>query len=84
MFTCQLATKVFEYEPVWGCQSELDDYIAVPTVNTLQNVTLEQLKDRVLAAFMETIINANVEYVQIDTDNVYNKWPDEWGSTRTE
>lgn len=84
MFMCQLATKVFEYEPVWGCQSEPDDYIAVPTVDTLEMMALEQLKNRVFAAFMETILNANVEYVQIDTADVYNKWPDEWGATRTE
>lgn len=84
MFTCDLITKVFEYEPVWGCQSEPDDYISKLTVDTHEKVELEQLKDRMLAAFMRTILNPKVEWVQIDTVSCYNKWPDEWGATRIE
>ena len=81
---CDITTKIFEYEPVWGCQSEPDDYVPKKISEITESLEIEQVKDHILSAFLNRVLeNPKVVSVAIETDSVYNKWPDEWGSTRT-
>lgn len=89
MFKCDVTTKIFEFEPAWtsGCQSDPNDYVRRTVSEKTESYELSELKDRTFKVYLDAIlINPTIESIEcvnIEISNTYNKWPDEYGETRT-